>query len=151
MPCRRCRSVLEQRATFCPHCGAVQDAPSSHSLECENHSGQPVVGLCIVCGKPVCGDCASTIAGRFVCEESAHKTVAEQWSVVHVCTFPFEGDMVVQNLLNAGYTAKLFSFRDHIGLRWVQDADRVQVFVPHHQRTAALELLKQLPLPESTE
>jgi hypothetical protein len=25
------------------------------------------------------------------------------------------------------------------------------VFVPHHQRTAALELLKQLPLPESTE
>lgn len=151
MQCSRCHFPVELRATFCPQCGFLQEANRTPPLDCENHIGEPAIGLCVVCGKPVCGDCASTVTGKFVCEHREHKTLAEHWSVVHVCTFPFEGDMVVQNLINASYAAKLFSFQDHVGLRWVEDTARVQVLVPHEQRDAARKLLNQLQLSESSE
>lgn len=151
MQCPQCHSHVEPNATFCAQCGVVRGGNRPQQLDCENHPGQLAVGLCVVCGKPVCGDCASTVTGKFVCEHRDHKTWAEQWSVVHVCTFPFEGDMVAQNLINAGCAAKLFSFRDHVGLHWVGDAARVQVFVPQEQRDAALKFLNQLQLTESTE
>lgn len=151
MQCSRCEAVLEQKALFCPQCGTLQTANVAERLGCEHHPGQPAIALCIVCGKPVCEDCASTVAGKFVCEHRDHKTMARQWSVVSVCTFPFEGDMVAQNLTNAGIAAKLFSFRDYIGLHWFEKAARVQVLVPQEQYEAARALLHQLQLSESTE
>jgi hypothetical protein len=120
------------------------------AIECEQHAGQQAIGLCIVCGKPVCGDCATTVSGKTVCDLAEHQTLAQQWSVVHASTSAFEAELIARNLLQANIPAKAFAFRDHVELHWFADADRAIVLVPSEQLDTALTLLHRLQLNDSS-
>lgn len=146
MRCVQCGVPLEHVRSFCLHCGTLQEDNLHEPLECGNHAGQRAVGLCIVCGKPVCGDCAVTSEGRMLCDVVDHRTKATSWSSIHRSDFVFESDMIRQNLINAGIEAKIFSFRDHLETFWLQDTQFVRVMVPAHEREKALGLLQQLYL-----
>ncbi len=146
MRCVQCELPVDHARSFCLHCGALQRDRLHEPLECEHHAGESAIGLCIVCGKPVCGDCAVASDGRVVCDVVDHRSKASHWSSIYSSDFVFESEMIRQNLMNAGIEADIFSFGDHLETFWLPDARFVHVMVPAHERAKALELLHQLHL-----
>ncbi|MGH2568843.1 MAG: hypothetical protein ACRDGA_10930 [Bacteroidota bacterium] len=146
MQCPNCASSLTETQSFCMKCGMLQKENLSEMLECENHTGQPAVGLCIVCGKPVCGDCALTLEGKIFCDDVQHQKMRDAWSVIVVSDSEFEADMIQRNLAGEGIECRVFSFRDHVGTFWLPDPKPVNALVPIPKKDQALNLLRRLSL-----
>ncbi|HEY5614447.1 MAG TPA: hypothetical protein VIL52_00360 [Bacteroidota bacterium] len=144
--CHHCAAELERNAAYCNHCGAVQQETAPGTVECENHTEEHAVGVCVLCGKPVCGDCAVSAEGKIFCENALHQSIFKQWAVVHESSFEFESDMIRQNIVSAGIDTKVFSFRDHVGTSWLSDVKPVRVLVPAEQQQRAQEILQSLRL-----
>ena len=145
MRCERCGVEQTGVQSFCLTCGTVQHR-YSRSVECELHLGEKAVGLCVLCGKPVCNDCAVTAEGKIFCNNPVHQDWAKHRSVVHLAYSEFESDMIVRNLLLARIESQAFSFRDHIGTYWLPDAGLVRVLVSRSQQEQAQEVLRALHL-----
>lgn len=146
--CEFCLERLEEEQKFCPLCGMLQAAliDEGEEIECENHPEMEAVGICVVCGKPVCGDCAVKREGKILCENDEHIKIAQGWAVIFTTNTEYEAQMVKANLENAGIPSLVFSQRDHVYFLTVGDLAIVNVMVPKHRLPEAQELLRRMDL-----
>lgn len=145
--CSHCNAILTTDSYFCAYCGfIVPNALQENPFECENHSAQIAIAVCVVCGKPVCGDCAIAKDQKFFCDSSEHIKIDGEYAVIHSCESEFEMDMIRQNLLQAGIRSLSFSFYDHIGTYWNPGHALVQVRVLQSQANQATDILRNLGL-----
>lgn len=150
MHCPYCRAVNVVTKSFCLGCGKMQPGFADFA-ECEHHPGEPAVGLCVVCGRPVCNDCAVTQGGKVYCNDVQHRQWATEWVSIHTAQSEFESDMIECNLRAAEIETKLFSFRRHLGTFWLKDAGIVNIQVARQQQEGAVQLLRDLRLVEMEE
>ncbi|MBI4418133.1 MAG: hypothetical protein HY563_05105 [Ignavibacteriales bacterium] len=146
--CRQCGRPVSELSSECPACGAVP--AGSAPLECELHAGSQAVARCVVCGKPVCGDCATKTEGRFFCDVMAHRALAAETTVITGCASPFEADMIRENLAQAGLDIVVFSRNDFIVLFRSADPGVSDVRVRADQAEYAREILRNLALDEES-
>lgn len=150
--CSHCNFILTPDAYYCSHCGFIFPKNiQKYSFECENHSDQTAIAVCVVCGKPVCGDCAIAKDRKFFCDSSEHVRIDGEYAVIYLCESVFEADMIRQNLYQAGIRSLSFSFLDHVGTYWNQDYARVQMRVTHAQINQAMDVLRNLGLLNNTD
>lgn len=132
---------------FCKICGALIDIVEENKfyVECETHPDYHAVGLCVICGKPVCSDCEVKSAGKILCNDPEHKILLQEWCVMHQPDSEFEAEALKRNLADAGIKTKIFSLHDHIATRWLNE-NRVLLFVRKSEEEKSKELLKELNL-----
>jgi hypothetical protein len=123
--------------------GVVEDG---EEVECENHPEMEAIGICVICGKPVCGDCAVRRQGRVLCENDEHTKIAQGWAVVYTTSTDYEAQMVRANLENAGIPCLIFSQRDHVYFLTVGDMAVVNVMVPNQRLNEARDFLRKSDL-----
>jgi hypothetical protein len=145
--CKNCSTQIQAGQKFCYVCGVLLDAGEEKifEIECETHPDCRAVGLCVICGKPVCSDCEVKSAGKILCSDPEHRILLQEWCVLHQPDSEFEAEALVRNLADAGIKAKTFSLRDYITTRWL-DENRVFLFVRKSENEKAKALLKELNL-----
>lgn len=145
-PCERCGAGFEgDPCRSCGHWPASGDAP-----DCELHTGVRAVACCVVCGRPVCGDCAVWTGSSFLCDDPEHRQIADEWPVVAHCTTVFEADVVAENLRQAGLTPRSFARGDHASLFWFPSLSDACVRVGKAEAEGALSLLRSLALDDES-
>jgi hypothetical protein len=128
-------------------CGAFTDTDEENAfkVECESHPDNRAVGLCVICGRPVCSDCEVKSAEKILCSDPAHKIMLQEWHVMYQPNSEFEAEALVRNLADGGIEAKTFSLHDHIAMHWLNE-NRVLLFVRKSEDEKAKEFLKELNL-----
>lgn len=142
--CENCGEAIGGEDRYCPHCGTL--FKTDEEVECENHLSVRAGGVCVVCGKPVCDDCARSRGGKFFCEDDKHVKIYEGWAVLLITGLDYEAHMVKANLERAGIECLVFSQQDHVIFLTVGDLARVRVMVPKGKLLQAQRLLEELGL-----
>lgn len=148
--CRHCSSPLGPGIRLCRACGAVNDIPDLDWIECEHHPTEPAVGSCVVCGKPMCGDCARSAEGLFFCEDPEHRSIFLGWTIVYEADSVFEADMISKNLEQAGFAVRQFDKHRHNGTAWITERLGVPVRIQRNRAEEALQLLRSMRLLDDT-
>lgn len=148
MTCEFCSERLGADLKFCRHCGMLQACllDEDEEIACENHRGVEAVGMCVVCGKIVCGDCAIKRQHRIFCENDEHVRFAQDWAVAYTTGTEYEAQMVRDNLEGAGMPCLVFSQRDHVYFLTIGNLAVVNVMVPKHLLGQARKLLRDTDL-----
>ncbi|MBI3004622.1 MAG: B-box zinc finger protein [Ignavibacteriales bacterium] len=115
-------------------------------MECENHPEEHAVAVCVVCGKPVCGDCAISAEKSMFCDKPDHAAMQKEWILIATSHSEFEADAVCLNLAHSEIETKVFSMRDHVVTFWFDEFAIVRVFVQQKDMERALAVLSELQL-----
>lgn len=144
--CVQCSSPINDTDYSCGVCGGINALPGGERIECENHPTEPAVAVCVLCGKPVCGDCATSVQEKSFCDDKNHQSVFADWSVVFEGRSGFEADMMVRNLEQAGLEVRSFDRQLHAAVIWLDVRPRVDVRVRKNKAADAMEVLRSLQL-----
>ena len=145
--CTLCRTPLDAGDCFCRMCGGLSDDSTvAGNIACGNHPGQVAIAACIVCGKPVCGDCAVKSGETFFCEDPEHRALRTDWVPISSCTSVFEADIIERNLQQAGLEPRVFSLGDHLELSWAHQRPITHVWIVKTKLAEAEALLRELGL-----
>lgn len=145
--CTSCGQFINEKRLSCPACGTFVEPSGEHdAMECEHHPGERAIGMCVVCGKPVCGDCAVRVQEITYCDQPEHQSTAQECTVIHTSDSEFAADAVQRNLEFAGIQTKVFSMRDHLALFWFDESAIVRVMVLRSDVQKAIAVLKELQL-----
>jgi hypothetical protein len=71
--CSACGGEVEDNAAFCPHCGGL----FNDSLTCCQHSSEEADGVCVICQRPYCSECATWMGQYYLCDHHAEYTIFE--------------------------------------------------------------------------
>ncbi len=149
--CSVCSGVLGDSATVCGECGSFQQTASAQGIiECENHQDETAVGCCVVCGKPVCGDCSRSRNGKLYCDEPGHERLLEEWGVLVTASSGSEADMIAVNLQQRGLEPRVFPRENHIMMFWFPELRHFRVVLPKEKLKEGKEILAFLGLAETT-
>jgi RNA polymerase subunit RPABC4/transcription elongation factor Spt4 len=145
--CKNCSTQLQDGQKFCNVCGTLLDADEDRifKIECETHTNHRAIGLCVICGKPVCSDCEVKTDNKILCNNPEHKILFQEWSVLYQPDSEFEAETLVRNLADSGIETKTFSLHDHITTYWLNE-NRVLLFIRKSEIEKAKALLKELNL-----
>jgi len=144
--CKHCLVAVAGDEVVCPSCGAIVSQKNGGGISCENHAGEAAVACCTMCGKPVCGDCATSGEGVFLCDAPEHHLGEERWSILAVATSPFEADMISTNLIQVGIQTRVADPRSFTGTLWFRGRLNVRVLVEHSALGPARDLLRSSQL-----
>lgn len=146
--CEACEEPVTDKAVFCPHCGVLrtQDAPVHKPIMCETHPHQPAAGACVVCGKPVCEQCAVRKMGKFFCADDEHVKMAFDWIAVCSTSIRSEAEMIKAQLESGGIQAMVFSQSDRMFFTTFGDLAVNEVMVPKDSLDAARDFLRSINL-----
>lgn len=145
--CKNCSIQLQAGSMFCYGCGTLDETTEENDfkIECEMHPGRYAVGLCVICGKPVCSDCEVKSGKKILCADPEHKILLQEWCLIHQMESEFEAEALMRNLADNGIEGRMFSLHDHIASHWLNE-NRVVLFVKNLERDKAKSLLKNLNL-----
>jgi len=101
--CGGCGVALAGGEVFCP---ALWRSLRGRSA-CEAHPGVPALSRCVVCARPLCGDCALERDGRAVCGEHLGVAFIEGWAVAEVAETVVEAEGLRRRLAGAGVESRL--------------------------------------------
>lgn len=107
---------------------------------CDNHPLMNAVGMCEVCGKPVCDDCAVSLKGKYFCNESSHQTISETHTLFCESQNIFEMELIAKNLESNGIPNRWFDRRQY------RNGGRPVLFVPDGSAEHARSVLHSLDL-----
>ena len=144
--CIYCGAEIEPGLLYCPECGKIfltRIFEPEDEIECEEHLVKPAVGICVVCGKPICKECAIEVDGKIYCKEGNHKQYKEEWSIVYTTQYEYEAEMLKANLESAGIPCVVFSTKDHTYFMTV-GFGIVKVLVPKDKKDIALKIIEDL-------
>ena len=144
--CQACGRLAHDKDLFCLTCGHLLYRTDGTKPDCENHDTEPAVGSCVVCGKPVCGDCAVTFENRIFCNDQEHLLFLQTWSLIHLTESEFDADAVTRNLHSAGILTRVYSARTHASMYWHGRYAPVRVFVAKDIAEKAKAMLVDLQL-----
>jgi hypothetical protein len=102
------------------------------------------VGVCVVCGKPVCGDCAITIDGRIFCEDRLHPVLHGDMQELVTTASIFEMELIAQNLGANGVDIRWFNVGQYGA------SCGAKLFVKKEAAVSAIAILKTLDLIDFT-
>jgi hypothetical protein len=140
--CSNCKEKVDQLLPFCPHCGYTLEGSKSDSpVECEEHHDNLAIGICVICGKPVCSECALLEDGKIFCQNDEHVEIFEDWAVVYTCEAEYEAQMVKSNLEMTGLKAMIFSQRDSV---FYGNIGYINVMVPKIDVTEAEKVIEKI-------
>ncbi len=148
--CLQCSAGISDADYCCGECGGIDIPSGGERIECENHPTEPAVVVCVLCGKPVCGDCATSVGEKSFCDDKGHPSVFADWSVIFKARSGFEADMMVRNLEQAGLEARSFDHRQHTSVLLLEVRPRVDVRVRNEQAANATQVLRSLLLLDET-
>lgn len=117
-----------------------------NEVECENHPDERAVGCCVVCGKPVCGDCATSGKAKLFCDDIEHEQLSEEWEALTRTGSQFEADMIMANLRQRGFEPRVYPGADHSVISWFPDLRCIRVMLPKERIGEARETLSFLGL-----
>ena len=143
--CSKCEEPVRASDRFCDHCGVlllpdtVADRP-----ECAEHPDTAAIGGCIICGKPVCSECANEIEGKFFCENDSHHDLHQDYAVVYRSSAEYEAQMIRANLENSGIDVRIFDQHGHIYFVDIGEMALVNVLVRKDQIDRATEIVKAI-------
>jgi predicted amidophosphoribosyltransferase len=115
--CDRCEQPVNPKDTFCNNCGGIY----SDDLFCANHKSAHAEGVCVICGKPLCGKCGSDVLRTFLCDKHWALEITEGKVRVFGSTDNVQAQAVTSFLKQAGYHPFFFSRHFNPG------ADKVSV------------------------
>ncbi len=78
--CSNCGTEVSSRDQFCQKCGVLQNA--AFTSPCQIHRDRASTGMCVLCRKELCGECALDRYGRIRCEEHVEVKIVEEWAAV---------------------------------------------------------------------
>lgn len=143
--CPYCEQPVEEDDTFCENCGRLLPLPlEANYPECETHVERAAIGGCIICGRPVCDECAHEVEGRIFCEDDSHRRVYEGFVHVYTTSTDYEAEMIRANLQGADIDAFIFNQHDHIYFVNMGTLAQVKIMVPKHQVEKAEEIIASL-------
>lgn len=146
MTCAHCHGSNTETALFCAACG---NALRVHDMvECENHSGTNAIGICVVCGKPVCDDCSVARGNKVYCEDVTHSQPTTARTKLGAVATEFEADMLVKNLALNGVPAVQYSAKKFSQLCRLSDDRSVSIFVALELIDEARRLIDEMELGE---
>ena len=77
--CPSCEEPVTAGDTFCDSCGVLLLAEDAENLpDCAVHPEVTAVGGCVVCGKPLCDECAREVEGKLFCDDDSHYNVHQK-------------------------------------------------------------------------
>ena len=144
MKCTRCMEINADDVLFCRQCGFFVDHATT--IDCENHSGKDAIGLCVICGKPVCNDCINMVEGRSYCDEAAHARVPATYAKLAGTISVFGADLVAKNLAANGIPALVFSQHRYAHFYRFTDDSPASIFVTKEMLDAAHRLVEDTDL-----
>jgi hypothetical protein len=146
--CFNCEEILVAKTEFCPFCGMLQVdiLEDDEEIMCEKHNSVEAIGICVICSKPICSDCAVERNNRLFCDNDEHIKVAEDWAVVFTTNTEYEAEMIKANLEGGGMPCMIFSQRDHAYFITIGDMAVVNVMVPKNRLDEAQDYLKKMDL-----
>jgi hypothetical protein len=144
MKCIRCTVINADDVLFCRNCGILFHHDTN--VECENHSGRDAVGICVVCGKPVCDYCMKTGEGKTYCDDAAHAQVPVTHAKLAAAVSEFGADLVVKNLVANGIAALVFSQHRYSHFYRFTDDAPASIFVRKEMAEAAHRLVEEMDL-----
>ncbi|MBU1297572.1 MAG: DUF2007 domain-containing protein [Bacteroidetes bacterium] len=144
--CFNCEELMVEKNIFCSHCGYVQSdfLKDDQDVMCEVHPKVEAMGICVICKKAVCSDCAVEKNSVLFCNDDSHIKVAQDWAVAFTTNTDYEAEMIKANLQGAGIPTMVFSQRDHAYFMIIGDMAVVNVMVPRDRLADAEEYLKKM-------
>ena len=143
MKCIRCRVINADDVLFCRNCGIL--VLRGDTVECENHSGREAVGICVLCGKPVCDDCMRVREGKNYCDD-AHAQVSFTHVKLAAAISEFAADLIEKNLVANGISALVFSQHRFSHFYRFTDDSPASIFVTKEMVEAAHRLVEETDL-----
>ena len=144
MTCRNCGSKNSDGVLFCGVCGMSMGG--SESVECETHPAANATGICVVCGRPVCGDCSTTKGAAVFCKDASHALLMETHIRFAHAESEFDADLVVRNLAAHDLPAMAFSQKKYSRFHSFTDNPAVSLFVAKEMHETALRIVDELEL-----
>ncbi len=144
MTCPHCNAANTKVALFCLGCGSALRAHGE--VACENHSGTPATGVCIICGKPVCGDCSIAVRDKMYCDDFAHSQLITQYTKLAAAATEFDAEVVVKNLSANGVPARQYSAKKFSQFGCLTDNCSVSIFVKTEMIDEARRLVEEMDL-----
>jgi len=99
-------------------------------VHCATHPSVLAVGSCVICGIPVCGECAHKRQRKIFCQSDSDLKVAFDWVAVYSASTPYEAHMVKANLESANIPAMVLSQSDRMYYMTLGDLALAEVMVP---------------------
>jgi hypothetical protein len=140
--CRHCGQAVDEHAVLCAVCGGISAGAPEREMLCENHTGEPAVACCVMCGKPVCGDCATSRENVFLCDLPEHHQAAATWVRLVTVGNSFEADMIRTNLTQGGIGVRVSDPGDFAGSLGIRKPIPVSILVQRATLDAAAGLLR---------
>jgi hypothetical protein len=144
MICPNCSCPTKEEMHFCLNCGSAVSTIAE--IGCSNHAGATAVGACVVCGMPVCGDCAVTREKKLFCNDSSHVVFLDRHALLGVSDSEFEADVIVSNLKASGILPSVYSPNEFFDFKSERADSSVRVFVVKNDRARAITVLTELGL-----
>jgi hypothetical protein len=146
MICAHCHAENTETAFFCSACGHALRLHDE--VECDNHSGTNAIGICIVCGKPVCDDCSAARDNKLYCSDVAHSQLTAAHTKLGDTATEFEADLLIKNLSSNGVPALQYSTKKFSRFYSLSDGRRVSIFVGTEFIDEARRLIEEMDLDE---
>jgi hypothetical protein len=143
--CSNYNESVNQTIGFCPHCGfALFEDDSDFKKECDVHPESSAIGVCVVCGKPVCEECAVIEEKRIFCGNDEHVKIFGDWAVVYTCGTEYEAQMIKSNVEMSGINCMVFSQKDNVFFTNIGNTAVINVMVPKENINEAEEIIDQI-------
>lgn len=144
--CFNCEELLEEKNILCTHCGYIQSEllKDDQDIMCEVHPKVEATGICVICKKAICSDCAVEKNGILFCDDDSHIKLSQDWAVAFTTSTDYEADMIKANLEGAGIPTMVFSQRDHAYFLIIGEMAIVNIMVPKERLNEAKEYIKKM-------
>jgi hypothetical protein len=145
--CIYCGVEIEAVDIYCKNCGKIflTKIEDDDEIECENHFERSAIGVCVVCGKPICEECSNEDDGKIFCAEGNHRDFYKGWTVVYTTSIEYEAEMIKANIEGAGIPCVIFSQKDHAYFMTV-GFGIVKIMVPREQKDMAMKIIEDIRL-----
>lgn len=137
MNCPRCEQEIDAAESTCPACGHIHTG----SMQCSTHSDREAVGVCVICGRPVCDECDNDSARHHACPAHRKVPVVEGWAQVYTTSDNFEAELIRENLHAEGIDSEVLSQKDRSFNVDLGELSPVRVLVPAYEYLPAMKLL----------
>ena len=74
--------------------------------------------------------------------------IIEGWAVVKSVSYEHQAELISDQLQAAGIENTILSQKDHVNVVWVGDLSEIKILVPQDKLQQALNLCKDIELPE---
>ncbi|UCF06782.1 MAG: DUF2007 domain-containing protein [bacterium] len=92
--CETCGNCVGTDDEYCRHCGAVFE----EGITCTEHPDTEAGSVCVICRRPLCGECTETKSGVSFCRQHNDYSFFNNWAVVYTTGTESDAQMIQERL-----------------------------------------------------